>query len=192
MHHKTLKHLLPQSLVLVINDNIQRRNATYLLTQSSVHKIKKYLKCLWNDIFLPLYQAFVSPPEWGWPVHGRWCSFSKSTPAWPDLQSYRAGQYVKCEFWDTPVRYAPRTLSCHSSRKMTRPEIGLEMSLTRYQSGSLGPLWQQYMNAWCSKHGHYSPALPSGDTWEDESHLTSIQGRLVGLPGPACAGWYCT
>ena len=31
--HKTLKHLLPQSLVHVINDDIQRKNATYLPAQ---------------------------------------------------------------------------------------------------------------------------------------------------------------
>ena len=33
VHHKTLKHLLPQSLVHVINDDIQRKNATYLPAQ---------------------------------------------------------------------------------------------------------------------------------------------------------------
>ena len=40
MHHKTLKHPLPQSLVHIINDNIQRKNATYLPAQSPAHKIK--------------------------------------------------------------------------------------------------------------------------------------------------------
>ena len=35
MHHKTLKHPLEQSLVDIINDDIQRKNATYL----PAHKI---------------------------------------------------------------------------------------------------------------------------------------------------------
>ena len=38
MHHKTLKHLLPQSLERIINDDIQRKNATYLPAQSPAHK----------------------------------------------------------------------------------------------------------------------------------------------------------
>jgi len=39
MHHKTLKHPLPQSLVYMINDDIQRKNATYLPAQPPAHKI---------------------------------------------------------------------------------------------------------------------------------------------------------
>ena len=39
MHHKTLKHPLPQLLVHIINENIQRKNATYLPGQSPAHKI---------------------------------------------------------------------------------------------------------------------------------------------------------
>ena len=39
MHHKTLKHPLPQSLVHVINDDIQRENATNLPAQSPTQKI---------------------------------------------------------------------------------------------------------------------------------------------------------
>ena len=39
MHHKTLKHPLPQSLVHIIDDDIQRKNATYLPAQSPAHKI---------------------------------------------------------------------------------------------------------------------------------------------------------
>ena len=41
MHHKTLKHPLPQSLVHIINDDIQRKNATYLPAQSPAHKINE-------------------------------------------------------------------------------------------------------------------------------------------------------
>ena len=37
MHHKTLKHPLPQSLM-----HIQRKNATYLPAQSPAHKINDY------------------------------------------------------------------------------------------------------------------------------------------------------
>ena len=39
MHKQTLKHPLPQSLVHIINDDIQRKNATYLPAQSPAHKI---------------------------------------------------------------------------------------------------------------------------------------------------------
>ena len=39
MHHKTLKHPLPQLLVHIINENIQRKNATYLPGQSPAPKI---------------------------------------------------------------------------------------------------------------------------------------------------------
>ena len=46
MHHKTLKHLLPQSLVHIINDDIQRKNATYLPAQSPAHKHHTNLKHL--------------------------------------------------------------------------------------------------------------------------------------------------
>ena len=38
MYHKTLKYPLPQSLVHIISDDIQRKNATYLLAQSPAHK----------------------------------------------------------------------------------------------------------------------------------------------------------
>ena len=46
MQHKTLKHPLPQSLVHIINDDIQRKNATYLPAQSPAHKINDNLKHL--------------------------------------------------------------------------------------------------------------------------------------------------
>ena len=69
----------------------------------------------------------------------RWYSLSESTPAQPDLRSYRAGQYVKHEFEDTPVRCEPRTPSCLSSRRLSRPGVGLKMTLTQPRSGSLGP-----------------------------------------------------
>ena len=41
MYHNTLKHPLPQpqSLVHIINDDIQIKNATYLPVQSPAHKI---------------------------------------------------------------------------------------------------------------------------------------------------------
>ena len=39
MQHKTLKHPLPQSLVHIINNDIQRKNATYLPVQSLANKI---------------------------------------------------------------------------------------------------------------------------------------------------------
>ena len=39
MHHKILKHPLPQSLAHIINYDIQRKNATYLPAQSPAHKI---------------------------------------------------------------------------------------------------------------------------------------------------------
>ena len=39
MRHKTLKHPLSQSLLHIINDDIQRKNATYVPAQSPAHRI---------------------------------------------------------------------------------------------------------------------------------------------------------
>ena len=39
MHNETLKHPLPKSLMHMINNDIQRKNATYLPAQSPAHKI---------------------------------------------------------------------------------------------------------------------------------------------------------
>ena len=50
MHHKTLKHPLPQSLAHTINDDIQRKNATYLPALSLAHKINDYKHFLQQSV----------------------------------------------------------------------------------------------------------------------------------------------
>jgi len=50
MHHKTLKHPLPQSLVHIINDDIQRKNAKYLHAQSPAHIINDKNTTLTSNI----------------------------------------------------------------------------------------------------------------------------------------------
>lgn len=89
---------------------------------------------------------------------------------------------MKHEFCDTSVRCAPRTPSCCSSRKLLSSGVGLEMTLMWYQSGSLRPLWQQYMKSRCSEHRHYTPNLPNNDT---RGPVTRAQGHGHPLYGGA-------
>ena len=52
MHHKTLKHPLLQSVVHIIKDDIQRKNATYLPAQSPANKINDKNTTVTENILL--------------------------------------------------------------------------------------------------------------------------------------------